>query len=293
MGRMADRALLARASLLVIGCLSVGMAAAGCNRKPAEKKPEAVADAKPLVTSKAKPAVLVGSVRLADGSTELPSYEAQEMEHEVLKHARGGSLPAVCSPPKLDDRRPVSLTADGKLVGVMLAASEFSQHYERGEPKTWDIFIRDCRLQPKILVARIGDVLHVANESNFPMMPGLGHEAYNQTLTQGQSRDIKLDTGGVKILTCGFSGQCGRTDIIVLAHPYATVTDDKGEFRIENFPADETVRINAWHPLFFETYQEVRVAAGEEKRVEIVLTPRPPPKPPKALVRDPNIISPD
>jgi hypothetical protein len=243
------------------------------------------------VTVQKKPSVLVGSVRLEGG--ELPTYSSEQMERQVLAHAKGGSLPEICTPPKLADRTPVSVTPDGKLVGVMLAASEFSQRAEPAAPKVLNVLIKDCRLQPKLIVAHIGDTLHITNESPFPLMPGMGFETYNQTLTQGQSRDIKLDSGGAKIVACGFSGQCGRSDVIVMGHSLATVTNDKGEFRIENFPADETVRINAWHPLFFDTYQEVRVSPGEEKRVELVLTPKPPPKPAVPVVKDPKNPSPD
>ena len=59
----------------------------------------------------------------------------------------------------------------------------------------------------------------------------------------------------------------------------------EGEFRIEDFPADQTVRIYAWHPLFFETFLNVRVERGEEKRVELVLTPKPPPESSLSAVR--------
>jgi hypothetical protein len=81
--------------------------------------------------------------------------------------------------------------------------------------------------------------------------------------------------------------------VIILAHPFAAATDEKGEFRIENFPADETLRVNAWHPLFFDVFDNVRVERGEEKRIELVLTPKPPPEPPKRLVPTPGIIPPD
>src|SRR4249919_1790958 len=99
------------------------------------------------------------------------------------------------------------------------------------------------------------------------MMPGMTSDSFNQTLLEGSSRDVPLDIGGVKAVTCGFSAPCGRSDIVVLAHSYAAATDAQGEFRIENFPADETVRLNAWHPLFFDTFINVRVERGEEKRV--------------------------
>lgn len=274
--------------LIALG-LSLGLAACSCSKKPAkvEQAPAAAA-----TTAKKKPAVLIGSVRMEGG--ELPMYTQEQMERQVLAHAKGGTTPDVCSPPKLEDRTPVSLSPDGKLVGVMLAASEFSRRDEPAPPKIIPLTIKDCRLTPKMIVAHIGDTLHISNESPFPLMPGMGAETYNQTLTQGQTRDIVLDSGGAKIVACGFSGQCGRSDVIVLAHSQATVTNAQGEFRFEDFPADETVRLNAWHPLFHETYQEVRVAPGEEKRIELVLTPKPPPKPPAPPVaKDPKNPSPD
>ena len=270
--------------LVGLGCVVLLALSGGCRKKEPPKPTQTVAPLK-------KKAVLVGSVRFE--GDELPMYTSEQMERQVLAHAKGGTTPDVCSPPKLEDRTPVSLTPDGKLVGVMLAASEFSRRDDPAPPKTLHVTIRDCRLQPKLLLAHIGDTVHISNESPFPLMPGLGYETYNQTLTQGQWREIKLDSGGVKILSCGFSGQCGRTDVVVLAHTQATVTNDKGEFRLEDFPADETVRINAWHPLFFDTYQEVKVSPGEEKRVELVLKPKPPPKPPAPVVKDPNNPSPD
>jgi hypothetical protein len=94
-------------------------AVCSCSKKPANDQK---GSATPAVTVQKKPAVLIGTVRLEGG--ELPTYSPEQMERQVLAHAKGGSLPDVCSPPKLADRTPVSLTADGKLVGVMLAASD-------------------------------------------------------------------------------------------------------------------------------------------------------------------------
>jgi hypothetical protein len=260
---------------VLLACSAALLAAGGCGKK-APPKPAAVA-APPARAA----AVLVGSVRLASGH-ELPSYPPEQMERSVLAHVKGGTFPDICTPPKTEDRTPVRVTPDGKLIGVMVAASEFSQHTPGATAaRVHDIAIKDCRLTPTIVVARIGDSLRIKNEVNYPLFPGLGSDSFNQNLSQGQSRDVALDTGGVKILMCGFTAPCGRTDIIVLAHPFAAATDAKGEFRIDGFPADETVRLNAWHPLFGETFINVRVASGETKRVELVLTPMPPPPPPK------------
>ena len=42
----------------------------------------------------------------------------------------------------------------------------------------------------------------------------------------------------------------------------------------------EDVRIHAWHPLFEEVSETVRVGAGETVRVELEITPAPQPEPP-------------
>jgi hypothetical protein len=256
-------------------CLAL-VAATGCRKKAAEKPAVPLAEAPKPAAAKA---VVIGSVRLAPGH-ELPMYSPEQMERAVLAHIKGGTFPDICTPPKTLDRTPVRLTADGKLIGVMLAASEFSHQSPAAAPKVYEVAIRDCRLTPRLVVARIGDVIHVKNEVKYPFFPGLGSDSFNQTLNLDQARDIPLDTGGVKILSCGFTAPCARTDVVVLAHPYFAATDEQGEFRIEDFPADETVRLNAWHPLFSETFETIKVAHGETKRVDLVLTPVPPPPPP-------------
>jgi hypothetical protein len=60
---------------------------------------------------------------------------------------------------------------------------------------------------------------------------------------------------------------------VVLNHSLYVVTDAKGHFRIEDFPTDQAVKLNAWHPLFKEQAVDVTVHAGETKHVEIVITP--------------------
>ena len=270
-----------------IACTWLLVAAIGCGKK-APAKPAAA----PLAAPKAA-AVLIGSIRMAGGH-ELPSYTPEQMERSVLAHVKGGTFPEVCTPPRTVDRQPVRLTPDGKLIGVMVAASEFSQHPPAKKLHAYEVTIRDCRLTPSMIVAEIGDTLHIKNEVDFPLLPGLGSDTFSQTLSKGQSRDIVFDTGGVKILMCGFTAPCGRTDVVVMAHPYAAVTNDKGEFRIDDFPADETVRLNAWHPLFSETFITVRVAHGETKTVELELTPVPPPPPPPPVDKSkPKPMQPD
>jgi len=208
--------------LVGLGCVALLVLAGGCRKK--QPKPA------PTVTVQKKKAVLIGSVRFE--GDELPMYTNEQMERQVLAHAKGGTTPDVCSPPKLEDRTPVTLTPDGKLVGVMLAASEFSRRDDPAPPKTLHVGIRDCRLQPKLLLAHVGDTIHISNESPFPLMPGMGFETYNQTLTQGQTRDIKLDTGGPSSVSATEGGSLGGEDPLEtklsLAEEFRAIGDLEG-----------------------------------------------------------------
>ena len=255
-------------------CAVIGLAS-GCEACRAKPKLESSAPQASDPKSTAAYGTLRGSVRLAPGAV-LPSYRAEDMERNVLQHIKGGTFPEVCTPPKQSDRTPVLEGPEGKLIGVMVAASEFSQSMKR-ESKVFDIVIKDCRLSPRLVVGQMGDLINLKNEVQFPFMPTYGANAYNETLTPGQSKALRLDKAGVDNVLCGFTAPCGRADVVVLRHPVFAVTDATGMFEIEEFPADETVRVNAWHPLFQDVSISVKVARGETKTVELVLTPAPPP----------------
>jgi hypothetical protein len=261
MRRLALLALLAGAA-----CKSGDAARSGGESAPA-------ADTKSEAPHK-RTGVLEGVVRLAPGY-ELPSYAPEQMEAKVLEHAKDAPEPESCTPPRTTDRQPVQATGDGALSNVMLAPSEFSQRVERA-PRIHEVSIEDCRLTPKLVVAMKGDLLRVKNTMNYPFMPAYAQEGMARTLLPGQTYDVKLDKPGVDSLRCGFTAPCGRTDVVVMLHPLYVVTDAEGKFRFDAFPADESVVLSAWHPLFQETKQQIRVQAGEHKTIELLLTPRTP-----------------
>ena len=214
-------------------------------------------------------------MRLAEGAT-LPSYTVEQMEKQVLTQAERAKPPDVCSPPKLNDRTPILLGADGALIGVVVAASGFSKPPSVRPPITLDAKIADCRLTPRVLLAQVGDTLSVRNEIDYPFMPAYGAVDTVKTLIPGQTYDVVLDKPGVATLACGFTSPCGRSDVITLQHTFAALSDEKGSFRFDPFPADEPITLSAWHPLFQEATVTITLGRGEEKTVELVLQPVPP-----------------
>ena len=260
---------------VVLGILLAGCDA--CGSRPAPPKPAATA-------AKKSPAVVFGRVRLADG-VALPSYRDVDMERTVLRAGTGQLAEGLgrCEPISHEDRTPVRLSSDGYLTGVLVSASEFSDAKPR-PPRDQPVSIgQDCRLHPRLIVAMEGDTLRVRNEVDFPFMPMFGSEPIARSLIPGQEFSYKLEHGGtVDAVLCTVTSPCGRSDVVVLHHPLYDVTDSDGRFRIENFPEDEEVTLNAWHPLFSRAHIEVTLGVGQEKEVEFVLTPAasiPPPAP--------------
>lgn len=216
-------------------------------------------------------AVLTGFVRLAPGAT-LPEYGPDAMERKVTTAGDPVTFPQICTPPKKLDRVPVRLTPDGKLIGVMIAVSDFKRVKSRG-PRTYEVTIKDCRLTPMLVVAMKGDSLSIKNEVVYPLMPELGAVTFSETLMPGQPKVVPLNEAGVKPVLCGFTAPCGRSDIVVLNHPLYAVTGEDGIFTIDDFPPDETVKVDAWHPLFNSAELQLRVERGQTKNVELTLLP--------------------
>lgn len=254
-----------------LALLVLALASCDCGeqaQKPEEPPP--LADRPPVAPP--EPATLEGFVHLAPNA-ELPEFEPAEMERRVLDHTERAAPPEKCTPAKIVDRRPIQETPEGKLSGVVIAASGFKRGYSRA-PKVHEVVIRDCRLTPTVVVAMKGDTLRVKNEIDYPFMPAYGPPDQVKTLIPGQTYDVELKEAGSSPLTCGFMAPCGRSDIVVLNHPLATVTDEKGTFRMGSFPTGERVKVTAWHPLLAESEIEVEVAPGETKSVELSVQPR-------------------
>jgi hypothetical protein len=260
-------------TLRVLGLAMAAVNGVACDCGGSASKPVAppvLAD-RPAIAAP-EPAVLEGFVHLAQGA-QLPAFTPEEMERKVLDHTKRGAWPEKCTPPKIVDSTPMLETPEGKLSGVVVAASGFKRGYSRA-PKVHEVVIRDCRLTPSTIVAMKGDTLRVKSEVDYPFMPAYGPPDQVKTLIPGQNYDVELKEAGSSPVTCGFMAPCGRTDVIVLNHPLATVTDEKGNFRMGSFPAGERVKVAAWHPLLAESEIEVEVAPGETKSVELSVQPR-------------------
>lgn len=213
-----------------------------------------------------------GVVRLAEG-IELPTYDAEALGLDEPARQPPADK---CSPPKKADRTPVTIDDGRGAAGVMVNAIDFEASPPHGAV-THEVVIRDCRLTPRLVVATRGDQLRMVNQTDHPFLPRRAGDSFSKALTEGQSRTVELDRGGVGHVDCEVGTACGRTDLIILYHPVHTVTGEGGRFRMDNVPAGQKVSVHAWHPLFKESSVEVEVGAGETAQVELELSLRPEP----------------
>ena len=246
---------LSAATLIAFACV----AAPGCERK-------AIPRAQPAA------AILTGYVRLAEGA-QLPAYASQDLARQPLHVRPPSAVPPECARAIEAARRPITLSGEGRLAGVVVAASDFTRFRER-EPSVHRVAIRGCRLQPAVVAAMAGDTLALENEDSFPFEPLLGPAFSARPLAPGRRVLLPLAGGKVESIQCTRTAPCGRTDVVVFQHPVHTLTDARGEFRIEGFPPSELVRVSAWHPLFEESQTFVWVEPGAAVSVELVLEPR-------------------
>lgn len=209
-----------------------------------------------------------GVVRLAAG-TEIPHYAQNPLQVEGRN-----PIPDECTPPREADRTPVTVADEtGGLIGLSIVGTgnEEGNWPRAEEPVVHEVVIRDCRITPSILVATRGDRVRLSNETAYPFFPEIG-EGILQALLRGEPREVPLERGGVRTIQCGFAAPCGRMELITLYHPVHTVTGPEGRFRLE-VPAEQDVRITAWHPLFEEASTSARVAPGETREVELTIRP--------------------
>lgn len=219
---------------------------------------------------------VVGRIRLAEGA-ELPRWSDTDI-------GRDPEVPnnfPECGAIRDSDTLPVvGVGSPTALAGVMVSATgdreTFFDALGDWEPTDRHVAIDDCRLTPKLVTATSGDSLVIENHTNLAFLPAVGPTEFYETLVQNQSRRVILGHGGLTTVRCGFAADCGRTDLIVILHPVHTSTGTDGRFEMTNVPADQTVQIHAWHPLFRDAMVETRVARGGRVEVEITISPRPP-----------------
>jgi plastocyanin len=166
----------------------------------------------------------------------------------------------------------VAVTRDGSLANVLVQLEgPFPETPVPAEPVVIDQ--RDCLFAPRVVAARVGQVIQFKNSD--PLLHnvhGMSAAANSFNLAQPMKdmvSEVKLqeEPGGLLHVKCDVHRWMSEY-IGVVEHPYFAVSDRGGAFTIRGVPAGEHTLV-AWHEKYGALKQSVAVAAGGTAPVEL------------------------
>jgi plastocyanin len=151
---------------------------------------------------------------------------------------------------------------------------------EKGKPFAETIAVldqRDCRYAPHVVLVPIATPLTILNNDGI-LHSVRTQSSKNPAFHKAQSKFKKemsetFDQPEVIQVSCDVHSWM-KGWIIVEQHPYFTVTDKDGQFRLTDIPTGK-YQLQFWHELLGNQDATVIVQKGEESRREISFTPRP------------------
>jgi hypothetical protein len=112
---------------------------------------------------------------------------------------------------------------------------------------------RGCQYVPHVVATTVGATIRLTNSDPHVLHTVLGFYGYHGTerwFDRGTpyplSATVEVDAEGVHTLVCGASHAWMAAFVHAFAHPYFAVTDEQGEFVIDNVPPG-TYPLHFWH----------------------------------------------
>ena len=109
----------------------------------------------------------------------------------------------------------------------------------------------NCRFDPRIVVAQVGDTLKVTNPDPVGHNANLNffrNKAMNPTIPAGEAVSVKLEEEEPAPIPvdCNIHPWM-RAYVVVLEHPFAAVSDEDGVLTIKGLPAGEELTFRVFH----------------------------------------------
>ncbi len=169
------------------------------------------------------------------------------------------------------------LIRDGKIENVVVSLRGI-QAGKALPQEVVRITSKNCAFVPRIAVGFKGNEIIITNDD--PMLHTFdvhlshnGKELFHSALhEQGASVTKKIRTTGQLALSCYVHPWQSAT-VLVFDHPYATITDEGGQFLIKDIPPG-TYTIEAWHEALGTRVMEgIKVESGKTSTVHVKYAP--------------------
>lgn len=131
---------------------------------------------------------------------------------------------------------------------------------------------KECLFAPHLIAIPVGSSVDLLNSDN--VMHNLHswsikNPAFNEGVSGGGKMTKKFDLAEIVKITCDVH-KWMSSFIVIKANPYFAVTDENGQFKIENVPAG-TYKIEAWQEKLGKKAGDVTVKSKEEVVSDFVL----------------------
>lgn len=219
------------------------------------------------------------------------SGQNAEAAYEAIEVTNGGSISGVVrftgTPPKLEPRQlneknpeicghgskpsqEILLGREGGLQNVVIAIADIRRG-KRIEAPAPALDQRECDYSPHVQAATAGSILEIRNSDDLlhNVHGKLDGRAtlFNLAMPlKGQILTRQLTKPGVIALQCDAGHTWMKAYIVVLEHPYYTITSEGGSFQIQDIPPG-TYKVRAWHEKLGSLEQEVLIGSGAETEV--------------------------
>ncbi|HVN84512.1 MAG TPA: carboxypeptidase regulatory-like domain-containing protein [Candidatus Binatia bacterium] len=199
-----------------------------------------------------------GTVRVSGDVPKLPPQPVFK-EHETC----GETLP--------DERLLVGANGALRNAAVFLVDVRTGKAVPRSQPVTIDNL--KCAFVPHVLTASAGQQVELHNSDPFI------HDAhavldsrtlFNVAIPKGRTVRRTLIEPGLVHLNCNVRHTWMHGYIYVTEHPYHAVTDETGQFRIEDIPPG-TYTLRVWHELLGSVDGQVVIESGKTAAVDMEL----------------------
>jgi hypothetical protein len=194
-------------------------------------------------------------------------------EYKVIKVINGGTISgkAIFSGNKIPKDELLTITSDKEFCHDKIAAGKYLINKDR-EIKNVVVYLADiksgkeipaqlvtidnikCAFEPHVSVGFIGKGNMAVNKNSDPIFHNIhayirGKTIYNLGIPEkGNETKRKFSKTGIMSITCNVHPWM-HGYVMIFNHPYAAVTNEKGEYSIPDIPAG-TYEVRAWHEGF-------------------------------------------
>ncbi|MDH3734131.1 MAG: carboxypeptidase regulatory-like domain-containing protein, partial [Gemmatimonadota bacterium] len=172
--------------------------------------------------------------------------------------------------------RPVEIGPDGGVLNAVVSLRDIERG--TGFPISGSPVLdqRECEFVPPIVVVRVGDSVRVLNSdavTHNVHTVGFDNRTVNRTQPAGAPEMFLAFSAPERVkVQCDIHPWMSAW-IIVTEHPYVTITDGAGEFRLRSVPpGDHTLEV--WHELSGVETRSETVTTGETVDVAVDLEGR-------------------